>query len=116
MPNRLDEISRVIGNIEAEVRNLSASIADVRRSAAEQHCEDRERLESISKCVEKIEEDIKPALEDGYDDGADRCELRRARWKIAGAFALGTNIITTRSGGLFYCSPAVLNWVVSLFR
>jgi hypothetical protein len=48
MPNRLDEISRVIGNIEAEVRNLSASVADVRRSSAEQHRENREKLESIS--------------------------------------------------------------------
>jgi hypothetical protein len=32
MPNRLDEMSRVIGNIEAEARNLSASVADARRS------------------------------------------------------------------------------------
>ena len=33
---RLDEISRVIGNIEAEVRNLSTSLADVRLTTAEQ--------------------------------------------------------------------------------
>lgn len=54
MPNRLDEISRVIGNIEAEVRNLSASVADVCRSSAEQHHENRDKLESISQRVETI--------------------------------------------------------------
>lgn len=49
MPNRLDEISRVIGNIEAEVRNFSASVADVRCASAKRH---REKLESISERVE----------------------------------------------------------------
>ena len=60
MPNRLDEISRVIGNIEAEVRGLTATVAEVRQSSAEHHRENRERLETISTRVEKIESDMKP--------------------------------------------------------
>src|SRR5690554_5864301 len=57
---KLDEISRVIGNIEAEVRGLSASVAEVRQSSAEHHRETRERLESINGRVAKIEADMKP--------------------------------------------------------
>jgi hypothetical protein len=45
---RLDDISRVIGNIEAELRGLSGSVAEVRQSSAEHHRETREKLESIS--------------------------------------------------------------------
>jgi hypothetical protein len=52
LPNRLDEITSVIGNIEAEVHNLCAS--------AEQHRENREKFESFSQRVEKIEADMKP--------------------------------------------------------
>jgi hypothetical protein len=48
MPNKLDEISRVIGNIEAEVRGLNASVAEVRYSTEEHHRDSRERLEAIS--------------------------------------------------------------------
>ena len=83
MPNKLDEISRVIGNIEAEVRGLSASVADVRHTSVEQHRENRERLETISSRVEKIEADMKPLAKTvttmepivaGYD--ARRVEVR----------------------------------------
>lgn len=103
MPNRLDEISRIIGNIEAEVRNLSTSVADVRQTSADRHRENRERLKNISERVQKIESDMKPLAKTvacmepivaGYDI---------TRWKIAGAFALGTGIITA------------LGWIVSLF-
>jgi hypothetical protein len=49
-----------IGNIEAELRGLSASVADVRQSSAEYHPETRASLESISGRVAKIEADMKP--------------------------------------------------------
>lgn len=59
MPSRLDEISRIIGNIEAELRNLSVSVGDVRQNLAARHRENRERLESIDERVRKIETDMK---------------------------------------------------------
>ena len=73
MPTKLDEISRVIGNIDAEVRGLSTSVADVRSTSAEQQRENRERLESIDERVEKIEADTGPLAETGCDHGAYRC-------------------------------------------
>jgi hypothetical protein len=103
MPNRLDDISRVIGNIEAEVRGLSASIADVRHSAAEQHGENRQRLECIGAKVEKIEADMKPLAKTVATMEPIVAGYAVTRWKIAGAFALGTTLITT------------LGWIVSLF-
>jgi hypothetical protein len=94
MANRLDEISRVIGNVEAEVRNPSASVADVRRSAAEQHRENREKLESIGERVEKIEADMKPRGKTVATMEPIVAGYAVTRWKIAGAFALDTMIIT----------------------
>ena len=60
MPTKLDEISRVIGNIEAEIRGLAASVAEVRHTTTEQHHENREKLETIWDRVQKIEADLKP--------------------------------------------------------
>jgi hypothetical protein len=57
---KLDEISRVIGDVEAELRGLAALVAEVRQHSAEHHQETRERLESISGRVVKIESDMKP--------------------------------------------------------
>lgn len=103
MPSRLDEISRVIGNIESEVRNLTTSVADVRHCSAEQHRENRERLECIGKRVEKIEADMKPLAKTVATMEPIVAGYAVTRWKIAGAFALGTTLITA------------LGWIVSLF-
>jgi hypothetical protein len=103
MPNKLDEISRVIGNIEAEVRGLSASVAEIRHSTAEHHRDSRERLEAISVRVEKIEADMKPLARTVATMEPVVVGYAVTRWKIAGAFALGTTIVTA------------LGWVVSLF-
>jgi hypothetical protein len=112
-PNKLDEISRVIGNIEAEVQGLSASVADVRYTSAEQHREKRERLETISSRVEKIEADMKPLAKTmepivaGY---------AITRWKIAGAFALGTSIITALGWMVSLFAGKIVVWLLSLSR
>jgi hypothetical protein len=104
MPNKLDEISRVIGNIEAEVRGLSASVAEVRHATNDHHRDSRERLEAISARVEKIEADMKPLAKTVATMEPIVAGYVATRWKIVGAFALGTTIIT------------VLGWVVvSLF-
>ena len=71
-PIRLAEF---IGNIEAEVRNCSASVADVRHSFAEQDRESCEKLESISQRVGKIESNMKP-LGKTVATMDDRCGLR----------------------------------------
>jgi hypothetical protein len=116
MPTKLDEISRVIGNIEAEVRNLSASVADVRRSAAEQHRENREKLENISDRVEKIEADMKPLGKTVATMEPIVAGYAVTRWKIAGAFALGTSIITALGWVVSLFAGKIVAWVVSLFR
>jgi predicted phage tail protein len=116
MPNRLDEISRVIGNIEAEVRNLSASVADVRRSSEEQHRENRLKLESISERVEKIEADMKPLGKTVATMEPIVAGYAVTRWKIAGAFALGTSIITALGWVVSLFAGKIVAWVVSLFR
>lgn len=116
MPNKLDEISRVIGNIEAEVRGLSASVADVRHTSAEQHRENRERLESIGERVEKIEVDMKPLAKTVATMEPIVAGYAVTRWKIAGAFALGTTIITMLGWVVSLFAGKIIAWIFSLFR
>lgn len=116
MPNRLDEISRVIGNIEAEVRGLTATVAEVRRSSAEHHRENRERLETIGTRVEKIESDMKPLSKTVATMEPIVAGYAVTRWKIAGAFALGTTIITIVGWTISLFAGKIVAWVLSLFR
>ena len=116
MPNKLDEISRVIGNIEAELRGLSASVAEVRHSAAEQHGENRERLKCIGARVEKIEADMKPLARTVATMEPIVAGYTVTRWKIAGAFALGTTLMTTLGWIVSLFAGKIIAWIFSLFR
>lgn len=116
MPNRLDEISRVIGNIEAEVRGLSASVADVRQSSAEHHRETREKLESIGGRVARIEADMKPLAQTVATMEPIVAGYAVTRWKIAGAFALGTAVITALGWIVSLFAGKIVAWIVSVFR
>jgi hypothetical protein len=116
MPNKLDEISRVIGNIEAEVRGLSASVAEVRQFSAEQHRENRVRLASIGERVEKIEADLKPLAKTVATMEPIVAGYAITRWKIAGAFALGTTIITVLGWIVSLFAAKIIAWALSLFR
>lgn len=113
---KLDEISRVIGNIEAELRGLSASVADVRQSSAEHHRETRERLETISGRVAKIEADMKPLAKTVATMEPIVAGYAITRWKIAGAFALGTAIVTALGWVASLFAGKIVAWFVSLFR
>lgn len=113
---KLDEISRVIGNIEAEVRGLSASVAEVRQSSAEHHRETRERLESINGRVAKIEADMKPLAKTVATMAPIVAGYAVTRWKIAGAFALGTSIITALGWIVSLFAGKTVAWFLALFR
>jgi predicted phage tail protein len=116
MPNKLDEISRVIGNIEAEIRGLSASVSEVRRTTGEQHRENRGRLETICTRVEKIEADMKPLAKTVATMEPIVAAYAVTRWKIAGAFALGTMIITALGWVVSLFAGKIIAWLFSLFR
>lgn len=113
---KLDEISRVIGNVEAEVRNLTASVADVRQTSAEQHRENRERLGRIDERVEKIEADMKPLAKTVATMEPIVAGYAITRWKIAGAFALGTTVITALGWVVSLFAGKIVAWFFSLFR
>jgi hypothetical protein len=113
---KLDEISRIIGNIEAELRGLSGSVAEVRQSSAEHHRDTRERLESISGRVAKIEADMKPLAKTVATMEPIVAGYAVTRWKIAGAFALGTSIITALGWIVSLFAGRIVAWIVSLFR
>ena len=116
MANKLDEISRVIGNIEAEVRGLSAAVAEVRQSSVEHHRENREKLETISARVEKIESDMKRLRKTVATMEPIVAGYAVTRWKIAGAFALGTSIITVAGWIVSLFARKIPAWLFSLFR
>jgi hypothetical protein len=116
MSNKLDEISRVIGNIEAEVRGLSASVAEVRHSTAEHHRDSRERLEKISARVEKIEADMNPLARTVATMEPIVAGYVMSRWKVAGAFALGATIITALGWVVSLFAGKIIAWVLSSFR
>lgn len=63
---------------------VSASVADVRRAFAEQHRENREKLETIRQCVEKIEADMKPLGRMVATMEPIVAGYAVTRWKIAG--------------------------------
>ena len=96
--------------------NLSASVADVRRSSEEQHRENRLKLESISERVEKIEADMKPLGKTVATMEPIVAGYAVTRWKIAGAFALGTSIITALGWVVSLFAGKIVAWIVSLFR
>jgi TolA-binding protein len=116
MPNNLDEISRVIGNIEAEIRNLSATVAEVRHTSAQQHRENRERLEAIGERVGKIEAGMKPLAKTVATMEPIVAGYVVARWKIAGAFALGTGIVTMLGWIVSLFAGKIISWLSSLLR
>ena len=116
MPNKLDEISRVIGNIKAELRGLSATVADVRQTSVEHHRENRAKLESISERVEKIEADMKPLAKTVATMEPIVAGYAATRWKLAGAFALGTMIITVLGWIASLFAGKIVAWILSLFR
>jgi hypothetical protein len=116
MSNKLDEISRVIGNIEAEVRGLSASVTEVRHSTAEHHRDSREWLEKISDRVEKIEADMKPLAKTVATMEPIVAGYVVTRWKIAGAFALGATIITALGWVVSLFAGKIIAWLLSLLR
>jgi predicted phage tail protein len=113
---KLDEISRIIGNIEAELRGLSASVAEVRQSSAKHHRETRERLEIISARVAKIESDMQPLTATVATMEPIVAGYAVTRWKIAGAFALGTSIITAVGWIVSLFAGKIVAWIISLFR
>lgn len=113
---KLDEISRVIGNVEAELRGLSASVAEVRQSSAEHHRETREKLESIGGRVAKIEADMKPLAKTVATMEPIVAGYAVTRWKIAGAFALGTTIITVLGWTVSLFAGKIVAWLLSQFR
>ena len=100
MPNKLDEISRVICNIEAEVRGLSASVAEVRHSTAEHHRDSRERLETINARVEKIEADMRHQHKGAVE--------HRQRMHIPLPGAIRSIERRTPANYVRYCSPTEL--------
>jgi outer membrane murein-binding lipoprotein Lpp len=103
MVGKLDEISRAIGSLEAQVSSLVRSVDQDRDLANERHRENSEKLESIGTRVEKIEADVKPLAKTVATMEPIVAGYAVTRWKVAGAFALGTTLVT------------VLGWVVSLF-
>ena len=116
MPTKLDEISRVIGNIEAEIRGLAASVAEVRHTTTEQHHENREKLETIWDRVQKIEADLKPLAKTVATMEPIVAGYAVTRWKIAGAFALGTTIIRALGWLVSLFAGKIVHRIASLFR
>ena len=113
---RLDEISRVIGNIEAEVRNLSTSLANVRLTTAEQHRENTQTLERIGLRVAKIEADMQPLAKTVATMEPIVASYTITRWKLAGAFAVGTAIVTGLGWSVSLFAGKMLTWMLQQFR
>jgi hypothetical protein len=91
-------------------------VADVRYTSAEQHRENRERLETISSRVEKIEADMKPLAKTVATMEPIVAGYAITRWKIAGAFALGTSIITALGRIVSLFAGKIVAWLLSLSR
>jgi hypothetical protein len=66
--------------------------------------------------VEKIEADIKPLGRTVATMEPIVAGYAVTRWKIAGAFALGTSIITALGWVVSLFAGKIVAWIVSLFR
>lgn len=96
MATKLDEISRVIGNIESSVASIKADIGDNRTVADRRHKENRDRLDALEDMVKPLAETVrvmKPIV-DSY---------MVSRWKLAGMLTLATVLLS------------LAGWLISLF-
>lgn len=93
---KLDEISRIIGNIESSVASIKEDIADNRKVADRRHTENRDRLDILDDMVKPLAETVrrmKPIV-DSY---------MVSRWKLAGMLTLATVLLS------------LAGWVISVF-
>lgn len=88
----------------------------MRQSSVEHHRETRERLDSIFGRVAKIEADMKPLAKTVATMEPIVAGYAVTRWKIAGAFALGTSVITALGWIVSLFAGKIVAWVVSLLR
>jgi hypothetical protein len=93
---KLDEISRVIGNIESSVVSIKADIGENRKVADRRHRENCTRLDALEDMVKPLAETVrvmKPIV-DSY---------MISRWKLAGMLTVATVILS------------LIGWLISVF-
>jgi hypothetical protein len=86
------------------------------RVILEQHRENRDKLENIGERVEKIEADMKPLAKTVANMEPIVAGYIVTRWKIAGAFPLGTTLITALGWIVSLFAGKIVAWMISLFR
>jgi hypothetical protein len=100
---KLDEISAAIGEMRADVRNLSRNTEADRQASDRRHRENLRTLASIDKRVDSIEAAMTPLAATVTDMKPVVEAWKITRWKLAGALLLATIIL------------GFVGWVASLF-
>jgi hypothetical protein len=115
MAGKLDEISRIIGNIEAKVENMSDRVDDNRRVADERHRENLERLETIDARTMKLESTVAPLAATVGKIEPIVESYQATRWKLAGMSIVVLGILSLLGWALSLVAGKALGWVMSLF-
>ena len=108
MAGKLDEISRIIGNIEAKV--------DANRWVADKcHQESVERLEKIDARTMKLESTVAPLAATVRKIEPIVESYQATRWKLAGMSIIVLGILSLLGWTLSLVAGKALGWVASLF-
>lgn len=117
MAGELDEISRIIGNIESDIKNMQRSMDQDRRLHNERHAENTEKLESIGERVGNLEDTVKPLGETVKRMEPIVAGVQIDRWKKAGAISLAGLILTFVGWLLALLIEKAFAWVAAhIFR
>lgn len=107
--NKLDEISRIIGGVEAQLKNINARMTEDRELADDRHRDNTENLEQIGGRVENLERTVTPVAE------------TVASWKpildkMPGALWLAGIILTLIGTALALIFQKFGDWMLSLLH
>jgi len=112
----MDEISRIIGQMEASMQSLARSLDRDRETDDQRHLENTERLGQIAARCEQIERTIEPLKTTVQTMQPIVDSLMIARWKIAGALMLGSVLVGLTGWVFMLFAAKIWAWLLALLR
>lgn len=113
---KLDEISRIIGGIESELKSLGRSMDRDRELADDRHRENTDNLEQISGRVENLERTVTPVAETVASWKPIIDGLLISKWKRAGALSLASAIVSLLAWLIIEFFGKAATWILTLLH
>jgi hypothetical protein len=113
---QLDEISRIIGSIESELKSLGRSMDRDRELADDRHQENLGNFQQIEGRVENLERSVTPVADTVASWKPIIDGLLISRWKRAGALSLASAIVSLLAWLIIEFFGKAGGWILSLLH